>query len=77
MYGYDIDFSGCARWRLQPHALRWYVAELVEKIRDGDRREHRGHSPTLSCEVWVRDIQALEKAPHPVIKPSPRGKGAR
>jgi hypothetical protein len=36
---YDIGFSGCAQWGLQPHALRWYVTELVEEIRDGDRRE--------------------------------------
>ena len=69
----DVGFSGCARWRLQPHALWWYVTELVEKIRDGDCREHRGHSPTLACEVWVRDIQALEKAPHP--NPLPVGEG--
>jgi hypothetical protein len=39
MHCYDVGFSGCARWGLQPHALRWYVTELVEEIRDGDRRE--------------------------------------
>src|SRR5262245_66011909 len=68
MYCYDVGFSGCAWWRLQPHALRWYVTELVEKIRDGDRREHRGHSPTLSCKVWGEGHPGPGKSPSPCDK---------
>src|SRR4029450_2877637 len=72
---YDVGFSGRARGRLQPHALRWDVTELVEKIRDGDCREHRRHFPTLPCEVWDERHPGPGKSPSPCDKTLSRREG--